>query len=109
MYYPDDPRPAVSAFAAVYKARYGFDVNFLSEIGYTAAQFVLAALDKAGRDLTGSTASLLSIGKHAGLSRHLHSLPLTITPTNHHVINQSFLTVRHNGRLCMEPGEPLGH
>jgi hypothetical protein len=42
----------LSAFAAKYKARYGFDMNFLGETGYTAAQFVLAALDKAGRDLT---------------------------------------------------------
>jgi len=50
--YPDDPRPAVQAFAAKYKARYGFDVNFLGETGYTAAQFVLAMLDKAARDLT---------------------------------------------------------
>jgi branched-chain amino acid transport system substrate-binding protein len=50
--YPDDPRPEVNAFAVKYKARYGFDVNFLGETGYTAAQFVLAVLEKAGRDLS---------------------------------------------------------
>ena len=77
--YPDDPRPEVSAFAAKYKARYGFDVNFLGETGYTAAQFVLAVLDKAGRDLT-----LDSFINALESMRDYHDIfgspPLTITP-----------------------------
>ena len=93
--YPDDPRPAVNAFAAKYKARYGFDVNFLGETGYTAAQFVLAVLDKAGRDLT-----LDSFINALESMRDYHDIfgspPLTLTPTNHHAANQSFLTVVHN-------------
>src|SRR5580692_4675658 len=35
--YPDDPSPAVQAFAKKYKAKYGFDVNYLGEMGYTSA------------------------------------------------------------------------
>lgn len=50
--YPDDPRPEVQAFAKAFKARYGMDPNFHGEQGWTAAQFVLLALQKAGRDLT---------------------------------------------------------
>ena len=106
--YPDDPRPAVSAFAAKYKARYGFDVNFLGETGYTAAQFVLAALDKAGRDLTLNSfiAALESMRDYRDI---FGSPPLTITPTDHHAANQSFLTVVHNGRWVPVEPEPLGY
>ena len=49
--YPDDPRPAVHDFASRYKAKYGIDVNFLGETGYTSAQIILEALKRAGRDL----------------------------------------------------------
>jgi branched-chain amino acid transport system substrate-binding protein len=45
--YPDDPRPAVQAFAKEYKERFGRDPNFHGEVGYTAANLVLLALDKA--------------------------------------------------------------
>ncbi len=48
--YPDDPRPAVQAFAKEYKQRYGRDPNFHGEVGFTAANLVLMALDKAGKD-----------------------------------------------------------
>ncbi len=50
--YPDDTRPAVHEFAAKFKQTYGIDPNYLGEAGYTAANFSLAALEKAGRDLT---------------------------------------------------------
>ena len=77
----------MNAFAAKYKARYGFDVNFLGETGYTAAQFVLAVLDKAGRNLT-----LDNFIDALESMRDYHDIfgspPLTITPTNHHAANQ---------------------
>ncbi len=50
--YPDDPRPAVQAFAKKYKAKYGFEVNYLGEMGYTSAQIAIEALKRAGHDLT---------------------------------------------------------
>ena len=50
--YPDDPRPAVKAFMQKYKARYGVDVNYLGQMGYTSAQIAIEALQRAGRDLT---------------------------------------------------------
>jgi branched-chain amino acid transport system substrate-binding protein len=50
--YPDDPRPEVQQFARRYKAKYGFEVNYLGEMGYTSAQIAIEALQRAGRDLT---------------------------------------------------------
>ena len=35
--------------------------------------------------------------------------PLTITPNNHHAVNQPFLTVVHNGRWVPVEPEPLGY
>jgi branched-chain amino acid transport system substrate-binding protein len=106
--YPDDPRPAVSAFAAKYKARYGFDVNFLGETGYTAAQFVLAVLEKAGHNLT--LDSLINAFESMGDYHDIFgSPPLTITPANHHAANQSFLTVVHHGPWVPVEPEPLGY
>ena len=83
-------------------------MNFLGETGYTAAQFVLAALDKAGRDLTLNSfiAALESMRDYRDI---FGSPPLTITPTNHHAANQSFLTVVHNGRWVPVEPEPLGY
>ncbi len=50
--YPDDPRPAVQAFAKEYTARFGIAPNFHGEVGYSAAQMVIMALQRAGKDLT---------------------------------------------------------
>src|SRR5215469_4136347 len=49
---PGDPRPAVHAFATKYEKLYGHPPNFAAEIGYSAAELVVLALQKAGRDLT---------------------------------------------------------
>ncbi len=50
--YPDDPKPAIQAFTAKYRKAFGIDVNYLGEAGYTCATFTIAALEKAGRELT---------------------------------------------------------
>ena len=44
--------------------------NFLGEIGYSAAQITLLALDRAGRDLT-LDSFIKGDGEHQGLQRHL--------------------------------------
>src|SRR5271165_4491426 len=49
---PSDPRPAVHEFATKYEKLYGHPPNFAAEIGYSAAEVVVLALQKAGRDLT---------------------------------------------------------
>jgi branched-chain amino acid transport system substrate-binding protein len=89
--YPDDPQPAVRAFTAKYRKTFGIDVNYLGEAGYTAATFIIAVLEKAGRDLT--------VDGFIGAMESMHDWhdifggpPLSMSPTNHHASSQSFLS-----------------
>jgi branched-chain amino acid transport system substrate-binding protein len=104
--YPDDPRPAVKKFATTFKTTYGFDVNYLGEAGYTAASFMLAALEKAGRDLTVDSfiAAMESMNDWHDI---FEGPPLSLSPTNHHASNQSFLSVVKDTRWVPVLQEPL--
>jgi branched-chain amino acid transport system substrate-binding protein len=90
--YPDDPTPAVRTFTAKYRQSFGIDVNYLGEAGYTAANFTVAALEKAGRDLTLDS----FIGALESM-KDWHDIfggpALSLSPTNHHASSQSFLSV----------------
>ena len=99
--YPDDPRPAVHQFATTFKKTYGFDVNYLGEAGYTAASFMVAALEKAGRDLTVDSfiAAMDSMNDWRDI---FEGPPLSLSPTNHHASNQSFLSVVKDTRWVSE-------
>ena len=94
--YPDDPRPAVQDFAKRFKAKYGIDPNFHGEVGYTAAQLVLMALDKAGPNLTADSfiAAMESIHDY----NDIFGSRLSFGPNQHHGSTASFLTVVKNGR-----------
>lgn len=94
--YPDDPRPAVQAFAKEYKARYGRDPNFHGEVGYTAANLVLMALDKAGKELT--VDSFIKAMESVHDYTDLFGSQLSFGPEQHHGSTKSFLTVVHEGR-----------
>jgi branched-chain amino acid transport system substrate-binding protein len=54
---PGDPRPAVRDFATKYEKLFGHPPNFAAEVGYSAAQLVVLALQKSGRDLTAESLS----------------------------------------------------
>ena len=103
---PDDPRPAVHAFATKFKQTFGIDVNYLGEAGYTAANFSLAALEKAGRDLTADSfiAAMESMKDWHDI---FEGPPLSLSPTNHHASNQSFLSVVKDTRWAPVLQEPL--
>ncbi len=104
--YPDDPRPAVHAFAAKFKQAYGIEPNYLGEAGYTAASFTLAALEKAGRDLT--TDSFIAGMESMKDWRDIFAGPaLSLSATNHHASNQSFLSVVKDTRWVPVLQEPL--
>jgi branched-chain amino acid transport system substrate-binding protein len=94
--YPDDPRPAIKAFTEKYKARYGVDVNYLGEMGYTSAQIALEALKHAGRDLT--TDSMVKAMESIQDFHDLFGGTYSFSPTNHHGATAAFLSVVHNGR-----------
>jgi branched-chain amino acid transport system substrate-binding protein len=94
--YPDDQRPAIKAFAQKYKAKYGFEVNYLGEMGYTSAQIAIEALNRAGHDLT-----VDSLVKAMESIQDFHDLfggSYSFSPTNHHGATAAFLSVVHNGR-----------
>ena len=94
--YPDDPRPAIKAFTQKYKPRYGVEVNYLGEMGYTSAQIAIEALNRAGRDLT-----VDSLVKAMESIQDFHDLfggTYSFSPTNHHGATAAFLSVVHNGR-----------
>jgi branched-chain amino acid transport system substrate-binding protein len=94
--YPDDPRPAIKAFTQKYKARYGVEVNYLGEMGYTSAQIAIEALNRAGRDLT--TDSLVKAMESIQDFHDLFGGTYSFSPTNHHGATAAFLSVVHNGR-----------
>jgi branched-chain amino acid transport system substrate-binding protein len=94
--YPDDPRPTVQAFAKEYKSRYGRDPNFHGEVGYTAAQVVLLALDKTGKDLT--VDSFIKAMESIHDYTDIFGSQLSFGPDQHHGSTKSFLTVVKSGR-----------
>ena len=104
--YPDYPQPAVQAFASDYRKRFGIDANYLGEASYTCATFAIAALEKAGRDLT--VDSFIAALESMKDWRDIFGGPaLSLSPTNHHASNQSFLSVVKNKRWVPVVDQPL--
>ena len=94
--YPDDPRPAVHDFASRYKAKFGIDVNFLGETGYTSAQIILEALKRAGRDL-----NVDSFTKAMESIHDFHDIfgnSFSFGPNQHHGATSAYLAEVKNGR-----------
>ena len=106
--YPDDPRPAVREVTARYKQRFGIDINYLGEAGYAAAACLIDVLQRAGRDLNLDTfqKSMEGIKDWRDM---FGGPPLTITPTDHHASNQSFLSVVKKTRWTPVVAEPLSY
>jgi branched-chain amino acid transport system substrate-binding protein len=106
--YPDDPRPAVREFGAKYKQKFGIDVNYLGEAGYAAAICLIDVLQRAGRDL-----NLDSFQKSMENLKDWRDIfggpPLTITSSNHHASNQSFLSVVKKTRWTPVVQDPLSY
>jgi len=94
--YSDDPRPAVRALNSAFKAKYGFEINYLGQTGYTSAQIAIEALRRAGRNLTIDTlvASMESIKNFKDILGATYSFG----PDQHHGATAAFLSVIRNGR-----------
>jgi branched-chain amino acid transport system substrate-binding protein len=105
--YPDDPRPAVQELAKKYKAKYGFDINYLGQAGYTSSQIVIEALRRAGRNLTLDTliAAMESIRDY----QDIFGASYSFSATDHHGATKAFLSVVKDGRWIPVSAEPLGY
>jgi branched-chain amino acid transport system substrate-binding protein len=106
--YPDDPRQAVSAFAEKYKKLYGKDPNFAAQLGYTGGQLVVAALERAGRDLT-AEAFLKSLEGITNYNDIFGSPTFSFGAEKHQASNESFLAVVKNARWIPANQEPLAY
>ena len=89
--------PAIKEFADKYQKLYGKAPNFAAQIGYTAGQLVVLAMQKAGKDLT--TDSFVS-GMESIKDWHdiFGSPPMSFSPTKHQGSNESFLCVVKDGK-----------
>ncbi len=90
--HPNDPDPKVHAFVTEYRGRFGKDPNFAAQVGYTGAQLVVLALQRAGKDLTTDSFinGLQSIKDYRDI---FGSPPFSFGPAKHLGSNQSFLCV----------------
>ena len=102
---PDDPRPAVREFATKYEKMFGHAPNFAAEVGYSAAQLVVQALQKAGRDLTADSyiAALESI---QGYNDIFGSPTMSFSATKHQGSNEAFLAQVKSGTGCRSARNP---
>jgi branched-chain amino acid transport system substrate-binding protein len=87
----------VHDFATKYEKQFGHPPNFAAEIGYSAAQVVVLALQKAGRALTADTfiAALESIKDYKDI---FGSPTMSFSATKHQGSNECFVTQVKDGK-----------
>jgi branched-chain amino acid transport system substrate-binding protein len=105
---PDDPRPAVQAFAKKYKNLYGKDPNFAAQLGYTAASLTIQALKNAGRDLTADS-FVTGMESIKDWQDKFGAPPMTFSATKHQGSNESFLCEVRGGHWHSELEGPLSY
>jgi branched-chain amino acid transport system substrate-binding protein len=105
--YPDDPRPAVQELMGRYRARYGFDINYIGQTGISVAQIALEALRRAGRDLT--VDSLVAAMETLHPFSDMYGNTYSFGPNQHHGSTKAFLTVVKDGRWVPVVVEPLAY
>jgi branched-chain amino acid transport system substrate-binding protein len=104
----DDPRPEVKAFADNYKKKFGHEPNFAAQIGYTAAQMTMVALNNAGKDLNADS-FIAGVEKINGYKDIFGSPPMSFTKEKHQGSNESFLAQVKKGKWVAVDTNPLGY
>jgi branched-chain amino acid transport system substrate-binding protein len=105
--YPDDPRPEIRDLMARYRAKYGFDINYIGQTGISVAQIALEALNRAGRDLT--VDSLVSAMESLHDVSDIYGNHYSFGPNQHHGSTKAFLAVVKDGRWVPVVMEPLAY
>jgi branched-chain amino acid transport system substrate-binding protein len=105
---PGDPRPAVREFATKYEKLFGHPPNFAAEVGYSAAQLVVLALQRAGRDLTAESfiSALESIKDYKDI---FGSPTMSFSPAKHQGSNEAFLAQVKNAHWMQVGTESYGY
>ena len=105
---PNDPRPAVREFATRYGELYGHPPNFAAEIGYSAAEVVVLALQNAGRNLTADSfiAALEGIKDYKDI---FGSPTMSFSSTKHQGSNEAFLCQVKDGKWVQVGTESYGY
>ena len=103
-----DTNPAVTKFAEEYKKTFGKEPNFAAQLGYTAAQLVVLALQKSGKDLTTDSfvAGMESIKDWHDI---FGSPAMSFSATKHQGSNESFLCVVKAGHWVPVSPNPVGY
>jgi branched-chain amino acid transport system substrate-binding protein len=103
-----DTRPAVKEFAEKYKAKFGKEPNFAAQLGYTAGQLVVLALQNAGKDLN-TDSFVAGMEKIKGWHDIFGSPAMTFSATKHQGSNESFLAVVKGGKWVPVSTTPYGY
>ncbi len=103
-----DTTPAVKEFAEKYKKLFGKEPNFAAQLGYTAGQLVVLALQRAGKDLTPDSfvAGMESIKDWHDI---FGSPTMSFSPTKHQGSNESFLCVVKSSHWVPVSKTPVGY
>lgn len=105
--YPDDPRPEIRDLMARYRARYGFDINYIGQTGVSVAEIALEALRRAGRDLT--VDSLVTAMESLHEFTDIYGNSYSFGPHQHHGSTKAFLAVVKAGRWVPVVDQPLAY
>jgi branched-chain amino acid transport system substrate-binding protein len=105
--YPDDPRPEIRDLMARYRARYGFDMNYIGQTGVSVAEIALEALKRAGRDLT--VDSLVTAMESLHEFTDIYGNTYSFGPNQHHGSTKAFLAVVKDGRWVPVVNQPLAY
>jgi branched-chain amino acid transport system substrate-binding protein len=87
----------VRAFATKYETMFGHPPNFAAEVGYSAAQLVVLALQKAGRDLTADS-FITALESVQGYKDIFGSPTMSFSATKHQGSNEAFLAQVKDGK-----------
>jgi branched-chain amino acid transport system substrate-binding protein len=103
-----DTRPEVTAFAERYKKEFGKEPNFAAQLGYTAAQLVVLALNNAGKNLNTDSfvAGMEGIKDWQDI---FGSPPMSFSATKHQGSNESFMCVVKGGHWVPVSATPVGY
>jgi branched-chain amino acid transport system substrate-binding protein len=103
-----DTRPEVTQFAEKYKKLFGKEPNFAAQLGYTAGQLVVLALQNAGKDVT-TDSFVAGMEKIKDWHDIFGSPAMSFSPTKHQGSNESFMCQVKGGKWVPVSATPYAY